>query len=65
MQLNPQLLPTWNSDYSNGGTEAFLTPCTKFTASFTTKINVTTPPGFSFKVSDSFVVPEVAPKGGF
>ncbi len=47
--MSPMLLPTWNADYSDGGTEFKLTPCTKFTAKFTTKINVTVPSGFTFK----------------
>jgi hypothetical protein len=47
--MSPMLLPTWNADYSDGGTDAKLTPCTKFTAHFTTKINVTVPNGFTFK----------------
>ncbi len=47
--MSPLLLPTWNSDYANGGTHESLTTCTKFTATFTTKINVTVPSGFSFK----------------
>jgi hypothetical protein len=47
--MQPMLLPTWNADYADGGTDAKLTPCTKFTAQFTTKINVTVPSGFTFK----------------
>jgi len=47
--LNPSLLATWNSDYSSGGDQTSLPICQKLLAKFTTKINVTVPPGYSFK----------------
>jgi len=45
--LQPNLFPTWNTDYTQVNTTEFEV-CSTFHGTFTTKINVTLPSGFSF-----------------
>jgi hypothetical protein len=53
--MQPRLFPTWNTDYTEVESASF-EECTRFQATFTTRINVTIPAGFAFSAPTIWVV---------
>jgi len=53
--LQPNLFPTWNTDYTQVNTTSYQV-CAPLHATFTTKINVTNPPGSTFQTPQLIAV---------